>query len=208
MDARQAAEAMREGGWSVAVHNDYRVDGKCATFWLWTHPSGRWLKGEGQTDDVALAECLRALSLSEAASDPRDAEITRLSAELSAAQADNERLRIDIERHTDPVSHCEGCGAPLFVDEDWVSGEDCSGCWRAITDAKDIDHRPCFAYRVGRLDGRADPRQSDPADATIARQSAAIAYARDIITRECGVDGRYALERIEGILRGRENGFY
>lgn len=32
---------LRAKGWSVAVHNDYRLGGKRMTFWLFTHPSGR-----------------------------------------------------------------------------------------------------------------------------------------------------------------------
>lgn len=55
--------AMRDAGWCVAVHNDYRVDGERYTFWLWTHPSGRWIKGEGRTDEDALAQCFAALPL-------------------------------------------------------------------------------------------------------------------------------------------------
>jgi hypothetical protein len=41
---------MRNAGWSVAVHNDYRAGGIPMTFWLFTHPSGVWLKGEGGSD--------------------------------------------------------------------------------------------------------------------------------------------------------------
>jgi hypothetical protein len=26
------------------------------TFWLFTHPSGRWLKGEGESDESAVFE--------------------------------------------------------------------------------------------------------------------------------------------------------
>lgn len=83
------------------------------------------------------------------------ATIVRLSAELEAARADNERLIVDIEKNSDPAAHCEGCGAPLFVDEDWVSSDDCSGCWYALSDAKHKRERPCFAYRVGKPDARA-----------------------------------------------------
>ena len=53
---------MREAGWRVAVHNDYRLNGEDHTFWLFTHPNGRWVKGEGRTDDDALAECVAAIS--------------------------------------------------------------------------------------------------------------------------------------------------
>ena len=46
--------ALRAEGWMVAVHNDYRQRGKLHTFWLFTHPSGRYIKGEGLTDDEAV----------------------------------------------------------------------------------------------------------------------------------------------------------
>jgi len=45
---------LRENGWMVGVHNDYRQGGKLMTFWLFTHPSGRWLKGEGESDESAV----------------------------------------------------------------------------------------------------------------------------------------------------------
>lgn len=45
---------LRAAGWSVAVHNDYRLYGEPHTFWLFTHPDGRWLKGEGRTDEDAI----------------------------------------------------------------------------------------------------------------------------------------------------------
>lgn len=46
--------AIREAGWSVAVHNDYQLHGEHHTFWLFTHPNGRYLKGEGPDDETAL----------------------------------------------------------------------------------------------------------------------------------------------------------
>ena len=52
---------LRSRGWSVAVHNDYRLSGNRYTFWLLTHPSGRWVKGEGETDRMALLECQRQI---------------------------------------------------------------------------------------------------------------------------------------------------
>lgn len=53
---------LRSLGWAVAVHNDYKMKGTAMTFWLFTHASGRFIKGEGATDDVALDECLKQLS--------------------------------------------------------------------------------------------------------------------------------------------------
>jgi hypothetical protein len=50
---------LREVGWTVAVHNDYRQGGKLMTFWLFTHPDGRWLKGEAESDRQAVMEVMR-----------------------------------------------------------------------------------------------------------------------------------------------------
>jgi hypothetical protein len=49
---------LRTAGWSVAVHNDYKLNGVAMTFWLFTHPNGRWCKGEGKTDSEAIEEVL------------------------------------------------------------------------------------------------------------------------------------------------------
>ena len=51
----QTLTRIRRAGWSVAVHNDYNLNGKKHTFWLFTHPSGLWAKGEGRSDRRALA---------------------------------------------------------------------------------------------------------------------------------------------------------
>ena len=54
------AEMLRAEGWMVAVHNDYRLNGELHTFWLFTHPDGRWIKGEGRTDSDALRAAIAA----------------------------------------------------------------------------------------------------------------------------------------------------
>lgn len=54
LSAGSLLQRLRSDGWSVAVHNDYRLNGEAKTFWLFTHASGRWIKGEGATDDEAL----------------------------------------------------------------------------------------------------------------------------------------------------------
>lgn len=51
---------IRGAGWAVGVHNDYRQGGKSYTFWLFTHPSGRWVRGEGETDVEAIANAFPA----------------------------------------------------------------------------------------------------------------------------------------------------
>ena len=55
---------LRTDGWTVAVHNDYRLNGEAHTFWLFTKGE-RAIKGEGRTDfdalrQVALAAAIRA----------------------------------------------------------------------------------------------------------------------------------------------------
>lgn len=57
---RSLPDDIRARGWTVAVHNDYRQDGKPHTFWLFTK-GGRAVKGEGPTDAEALDEVRKAL---------------------------------------------------------------------------------------------------------------------------------------------------
>lgn len=51
-------DRLRADGWMVAVHNDYRQDGKLMTFWLFTR-EGFAVKGEGETDAEALAQVMK-----------------------------------------------------------------------------------------------------------------------------------------------------
>ena len=56
---------LRGTGWSVAVHNDYVQDRKRYTFWLFTHPIGKWIKGEGETDYLAVQQAFDSRVLTE-----------------------------------------------------------------------------------------------------------------------------------------------
>lgn len=56
----ESVNDLRSAGWTVAVHNDYRLNGKPHTFWLFTK-GDRAIKGEGSTDQEALDQC-RALA--------------------------------------------------------------------------------------------------------------------------------------------------
>lgn len=51
--ADNTPDDLRATGWTVAVHNDYRLKGKAHTFWLLTK-GDRFVKGEGRTDGEAL----------------------------------------------------------------------------------------------------------------------------------------------------------
>lgn len=53
---------IRNEGWSVAVHNDYRQGGVPHTFWLFTK-NDTCVKGEGQTDGQALNQIRLAIGL-------------------------------------------------------------------------------------------------------------------------------------------------
>lgn len=58
----QLLRRLRDAGWRVAVHNDYYLANSVfgpavsMTFWLFTHPDGRYIKGEGRTDVEALTQ--------------------------------------------------------------------------------------------------------------------------------------------------------
>lgn len=53
---------IRARGWSVAIHNDYRLNGVFMTFWLFTK-EGSCLKGEGSEDWEALNQVLSKILL-------------------------------------------------------------------------------------------------------------------------------------------------
>ncbi len=57
--ARSALFNLRQTGWAVAVHNDYRLNGESFTFWLFTK-GDRCVKGEGRTDAEALVLAYKA----------------------------------------------------------------------------------------------------------------------------------------------------
>ena len=52
--AKQSSpDDIRAKGWTVAVHNDYRLNGEAHTFWAFS--KGDWyVKGEGKSDREAL----------------------------------------------------------------------------------------------------------------------------------------------------------
>lgn len=54
MNVEEMLGDIRSSGWTVPVHNDYHQDGEFFTFWLFTHPDGMWVKGEGRSDREAL----------------------------------------------------------------------------------------------------------------------------------------------------------
>ena len=57
---------IRNDGWAVAVHNDYRLKGESHTFWLFTKGE-RAVKGEGRTDSEALNQIRERLRHEQAA---------------------------------------------------------------------------------------------------------------------------------------------
>jgi oligoribonuclease len=61
---QSSPEDIREKGWSVAVHNDYKQDGKNHTFWLFTKGIYH-VKGEGETDAQALEIVRKAIAVLE-----------------------------------------------------------------------------------------------------------------------------------------------
>jgi hypothetical protein len=45
---------LREKGWCVAAHHEFEMHKQLRTFWLFTHPCGRWIKAEGAATSEVL----------------------------------------------------------------------------------------------------------------------------------------------------------
>ena len=55
------------------------------------------------------------------------------------------------QEEQEAIWHCEGCGAPLYADDDYAVDEyGVAGCWAAMTDDPAAEGRPCYAERVGK----------------------------------------------------------
>lgn len=73
MSVGDLLSSIRRRGWTVAVHNDYKLNGVTMTFWLFTKAAdgsllagvadGFFVKGEGETDFLALVEIAQKLKL-------------------------------------------------------------------------------------------------------------------------------------------------
>lgn len=98
-----------------------------------------WINKSGETNQRAFGLYV----------DAKRAEIERL-------RAANEKLVADLAAYSENevCATCEGCAAPLFSEDDYVSNDDMSGCWAAMTDLPSKRERPCYAYRVGKVDAR------------------------------------------------------
>jgi hypothetical protein len=114
-----AIDELRNQDWYIAVHNDYRLNGKRMTFYLLTHDDGRWVKGEGATDTDALLEINQKLAaLSGGSEGPRQMriDIGNLLAELDAHQnntghfleEDDAAIVEDIRSRHHPISESNG----------------------------------------------------------------------------------------------------
>jgi len=71
---------------------------------------------------------------------------------LREALEENAKLRADLKKHGEheEMYSCEGCGAPLYTDDEYV-GDDCHGCWATMTsNHPSSTGRPCYAYRVNK----------------------------------------------------------
>jgi hypothetical protein len=47
-------EELRSKGWQVAAHHEFERHKQLRTFWLFTHPCGRWIKAEGAAASEVL----------------------------------------------------------------------------------------------------------------------------------------------------------
>ena len=58
----------------MAVHNDYKSDGKLETYWLFIHPNGLYAEGSGETDAEALRAVWLQPAVREALAPPTEGE--------------------------------------------------------------------------------------------------------------------------------------
>jgi hypothetical protein len=68
---------IRGKGWTVAVHNDYRIDGVEMTFWLFTKIDHA-VKGEGDSDLEALGIVIEGIQEIEAKQEEQVRQVTRM----------------------------------------------------------------------------------------------------------------------------------
>lgn len=111
---QKSLKRLRDDGWTVAVHNDYRLNGEPHTFWLFTK-NGRAVKGEGSTDEEALAE------IEHRAFGPV-AEV------LSLGKGQDVRIRVGAETRSLPIVCLEGKGLSVAV-------LDALGDWKLLEEA-------------------------------------------------------------------------
>jgi hypothetical protein len=45
---------LRKLGWLIAAHHEFELHKQLRTFWLFTHPCGRWIKAEGAASSEVL----------------------------------------------------------------------------------------------------------------------------------------------------------
>ncbi len=62
---------LRKMGWLIAEHHEFEVHKQLRTFWLFTHPCGRWIKAEG---DVSREVLVLQLALGDALDHHCDAQ--------------------------------------------------------------------------------------------------------------------------------------
>ena len=45
---------LRKMGWTVAAHHEFEMQKQLRSFWLFTHPCGKWIKAEGAVSSELL----------------------------------------------------------------------------------------------------------------------------------------------------------
>lgn len=76
LPAAQVPDDLRAQGLTVAIHNDYRLDGESHTFWLLTDKSGMSYKGEGRSDAEALNEIRGQLTAAPSIAEKRETAVS------------------------------------------------------------------------------------------------------------------------------------
>lgn len=90
-------DKIRDLGWDVAVHNDYRLGGVRHTFWLFTR-DGLSVKGEGKSDHEALRLVYKIVSVFDEVEHNPIGYSWKMQTPTAANQPANEKLCLSVER--------------------------------------------------------------------------------------------------------------
>jgi hypothetical protein len=174
-----SADDLRSAGWMVAVHNDYRLNGKPHTFWLFTK-GDRAIKGEGDTDQKALDQC-RALAGAEPQTVSKlEAEIGMLREKLSDALASGLPHKSDCAVYSAPAHEpgpCD-CGVGASFDDGAfdlaLKLRQHNGWVRVVSDTDAVNLIKSFIASRCQADSSPQSAPSDDLEDLVARFSKAL----------------------------------
>ncbi|WP_418122296.1 hypothetical protein [Variovorax sp. 160MFSha2.1] len=124
---------LRAAGWSIAVHNDYRMNGEAHTFWLLTK-GDRAVKGEGRTDAEALTQ-IRAALASSPSSAPAESGwqwVSIIRESVRRAEASHSAMSYGDEKSGAVSDYTRGWGDCLVIFKQAASRLPAESAWQWV----------------------------------------------------------------------------